>query len=231
MEAVNIHKSYGKKKVLRDISFVAEKGKCTGFIGANGCGKSTLFRILAGVERADGGAISIHGNVIAKPWKQLAEYVGYVPQNNALMTDLTVRDNLILYCSLCREKVETDHIEELCNKFAIKEFEKERVSRLSEGMRKRVSIVCALLHSPDILIMDEPSAALDLMFKEELKQYIRDFTKNGGSVLISSHDQGEIRQCDRLFAIRDGVAKEIPSSLNIENMIDGYIRNDRQVLI
>lgn len=229
MEAVNICKNYGKKKVLGDISFTAEEGKCTGFIGANGCGKSTLFRILAGVEKADGGKIFIHGKEILRPGKELAEYVGYIPQENALMSELTVKDNLTLYCSLCKGETDAGYVDELCKRFDIEEFKKERVSRLSGGMKKRVSIVCALLHKPEILIMDEPSAALDLIFKEELKKYIKEFTKEGRSVLIASHDQGEIEQCHRIFAIRDGAAREIPSSLPMENIIESYIKKEIQV--
>lgn len=209
MEAEKICKNYGKKKVLIDISFAAREGKCTGFIGANGCGKSTLFRILAGVEKADGGILSVHGRQIMKPGKELAEIVGYIPQENALMQDLTVKDNLILYRSLCKEKVEEGDIENLCERFSINDFKKEKVSRLSGGMKKRVSIVCALLHKPEILIMDEPSTTLDLHFKEELKSFIKEFTKDGGSVLLSSHDESEILQCDTLYAMKDGVVKEI----------------------
>lgn len=209
MEAESIYKSYGKKKVLKGISFIAPEGKCTGFIGANGCGKSTLFAILAGVEKADGGSVSLHGKQIDRREKELAAAIGYIPQENALMEDLTVKDNLALYRSLCPGKVENDYVKKLCERFSVQSFEKEKVSRLSGGMKKRVSIVCALLNRPEILIMDEPSTALDLIFKEELESFIREFTGKGGSVLLSSHDEKEIRQCDKLYAIKDGVAKEI----------------------
>lgn len=229
MEAVGICKNYGKKSVLKNISFTAPEGKCTGFIGANGCGKSTLFRILAGVEKADKGSIFIHGKEIQRPGKELAKYVGYIPQDNALMKDLTVKDNLDLYSSLYQGKIDQGYRKALCERFSVAEFEKEKTGRLSGGMQKRVSIVCALLHSPGILILDEPSAALDLVFKEELKRYIREFTKGGGSVLISSHDQGEIRQCDRLFAIKDGMAEEIDPSLPIDKIAARFIKAGEQV--
>ena len=231
METVNICKTYRKKKVLVNLSFVAEKGKCTGFIGANGCGKSTLFKILAGVEKPDSGVISLDGKEIMKPGKELPQYVGYLPQENALMEDLTVKDNLTLYSALCKKKISKDYVEKLYERFAVREFERERVSRLSGGMKKRVSIVCALLHQPEILIMDEPSAALDLVFKEELKNYIKEFTREGGSVLISSHDQGEVEQCDKLYAIRNGEATAIPTHLNMGDIISGYIKKDEQVSI
>lgn len=208
MEADSIYKNYGKKKVLKGISFTAPAGKCTGFIGANGCGKSTLFGILAGVEKADGGTISLHGKRFGRIEKELTAAIGYIPQENALLEELTVKDNLALYRSLCPGKVENNYVEKLCERFSIQSFEKERISRLSGGMKKRVSIVCALLHRPEILIMDEPSTALDLVFKEQLENFIREFTAEGGCVLLSSHDEKEIRQCDKLYAIKDGVAKE-----------------------
>lgn len=229
MEAVNICKTYRKKKVLVNLSFTAEKGKCTGFIGANGCGKSTLFRTLAGVEKPDSGSIFLGGKEILKPDKELAEYVGYLPQENALMEDLTVKDQLALYGALCKKQLSADYVKQLYERFALREFERERVSRLSGGMKKRVSIVCALLHQPEILIMDEPSAALDLVFKEELKNYIKEFTGAGGSVLISSHDRGELAQCDKLYAISNGGAVQIPSHLALEDVIAGYIKKNEQV--
>lgn len=223
MKALSIQKSYGKKRVLKDISFTAGKGNCTGFIGANGCGKSTLFKILAGVERADAGSISLNGKTLIRPLKELPRYVGYIPQESALMAELTVKDNLRLFASFVRERECGRRMEALCRQFSIQELEKERVGNLSGGMRKRVNIVCALLGNPQILIMDEPSAALDLVFKEELKGYIEDFTRAGGSVLLSSHDRGEILQCDRLYAIRDGVAAEVEPGLSVEKIVAEYI--------
>ena len=224
MEAVAITKNYGKKKVLREISFRAEKGKCTGFIGANGCGKSTLFRILSGVEKADGGSVIIDGNSYSGKEKMLAGKVGYVPQENALMEELTVWDNIRLFVALGNGKCEETYIHELCRQFYVHDFAKERVGRLSGGMKKRVSIVCALVNKPEILIMDEPSAALDLLFKEELKNCISDFTKKGGSVLLSSHDQGEILSCDRLYALKNGSIYEVDTSLRIEEMVARYMK-------
>lgn len=224
MEVIGIQKSYGKKKVLKEISFSVKKGKCTGIIGANGCGKSTLFKILSGVERADAGRILIHGKPVPESGRELAEYVGYIPQENAFLSDLSVRDNLKLYEALSGKKADNGYREELCRRFSIKEFEKEKIERLSGGMKKRVSIVCAMLHKPELLIMDEPSTALDLIFKEELKSCIQDFTKAGGSVLLSSHDRGEILQCDNLFAIKNGVLEEVEASLSIEAMIDSYMK-------
>lgn len=224
MEIVNISKSYGKKKVLHDISMTVREGKCTGVIGANGCGKSTLFRIMAGIEKADGGKILLNGKEKVNSAKELTRLAGYIPQDNALLEELTVRDNLLLWASFGDVRTNNERIKELSLQFNILGMEKEKVKNLSGGMKKRVSIACALVNQPKLLIMDEPSAALDLVFKEELKQYMSHFTKQGGSILISSHDEGEILSCDELYAIRNGVAEHVPAHLSVAEIISQYIR-------
>lgn len=224
LEIRDIKKRYGKKQVLKQVSLIAKSGQCTGIIGANGCGKSTLLRILAGVERADGGSIVLDKETVKNPSRQMAVYVGYIPQESALMGELTVEDNLKLWAGFGDYKENCKNLEKLCDQFKIREFYKERVKNLSGGMSKRVNIVCALLHKPSLLLMDEPSASLDLVFKEELKGYICDFVKEGGSVILSSHDEGEIAVCESLWAIKEGTALMVPRELQIEDMVAKYMR-------
>lgn len=224
LEIRDIKKSYGKKQVLRQINLMAQAGQCTGIVGANGSGKSTLLRIMAGVEKADGGTILVNGEVIKNPSRQMAAYVGYIPQESALMPELTVRDNLKLWASFGDYRENCRNLERLCEQFQIQTFYKEKVGNLSGGMSKRVNIVCALIHKPSLLLMDEPSAALDMVFKEELKGYIRDFVKEGGSVLLSSHDEGEITACQSLWAIKDGIAVKLPKELPVEEMVGKYMK-------
>lgn len=224
MEVIKIQKTYGKKQVLKEISFEIKRGTCTGIIGANGCGKSTLFRILSGGEKADGGEILIEGRPYRYGKDNLTGIVGYIPQENALIEELSVKDNIALFASLSRKKPETEYVKSLCNHFSVTDFYKERVDRLSGGMKKRVAIVCALINRPRILIMDEPSAALDLVFKEELGHYIKLFTAQGGSVLISSHDRGEIEACDTLYAIVDGVTVLADKAFSVDEMIERYMK-------
>lgn len=224
LEIRDIKKSYGKKQVLRQINLMAQAGQCTGIVGANGSGKSTLLRILAGVEKADGGTILVNGEVIKNPSRQMAVYVGYIPQESALMPELTVRDNLKLWASFGDYRENCRNLERLCEQFQIQTFYKEKVGNLSGGMSKRVNIVCALIHKPSLLLMDEPSAALDMVFKEELKGYIRNFVKDGGSVLLSSHDEGEITACQSLWAIKDGMTVKLPKELPVEEMVGKYMK-------
>lgn len=228
MQISEISKRYGKKQVLNRISFRAEKGKCIGVIGANGCGKSTLFRILAGIEKADAGTIYLDGREIVFGKANLSGYIGYVPQENALLEELSVKDNIDLFAALGKESKDKKFREQLCKQFSINSFQKEKVSRLSGGMKKRVSIVCALINRPKILIMDEPSAALDLVFKKELKSFIEVFTGEGGTVLLSSHDKGEIENCDELYAIQDGEITVVDKNMTVEAMTTKYMQKKNQ---
>lgn len=224
LEIRDIKKSYGKKQVLKKLSLVARTGECTGIIGANGCGKSTLLRILAGVEKADGGSILINGEIMKKPSVQLAGYVGYIPQESVLIPELTVEDNLKLWAGFGNYRKNQKTLARLRSQFQLEGFYRERVKNLSGGMNKRVNIVCALIHEPSLLLMDEPSAALDLVFKEELRGYIRNFTENGGSVLISSHDEGEIARCQSLWAVREGTAIWVSPQTPVKTIIADYIK-------
>lgn len=228
LEVKDIKKSYGKKQVLRKVSFTAKPGSCVGIIGANGSGKSTLLRILAGVERSDGGSIQVDGSLVEKPIEQMMRYVGYIPQESVLIPELTVADNLELWASLGDYKKNKGNCQRLVEKFEINSFIRQKVKTLSGGMGKRVGIVCALLHDPSILLMDEPSAALDLVFKEELKSYIKDFTSKGGTVLLSSHDQGEIALCDALWAVKDGELLSVPGNMPLEQIVAKYIHSAAQ---
>lgn len=223
LEIRDIQKHYGKKQVLRKISLTAGGGRCTGIIGANGCGKSTLLRVLSGAEKADGGEIFLNGRKIGSPSREMAKYTGYIPQESVLMPELTVADNLKLWASFGDYRENQKRLETLCARFRIEEFYKERVKNLSGGMEKRVNIVCALLHEPEILFMDEPSAALDLVFKQELKTYIRSFVQKGGSILLSSHDEGELSLCESIWAIKEGEAHRVPDGLSIEEITSKYI--------
>lgn len=180
MEVRGISKKYGKKQILSNISIKAEKGKCIGIIGANGCGKTTLLRILAGVQKADSGKVYADGKELIAGRDDWSGRVGYVPQENALLEELSVKDNVTLFAALGKEKQDKEYIDALCSQFAINGFMKEKASKLSGGMKKRVSIVCALVNRPGILVMDEPCTALDLIFKKELIECIKRFKEEGG---------------------------------------------------
>lgn len=224
LEIRDVKKSYRKKQVLKKISLTVKAGECTGIIGANGCGKSTLLKILAGIEKADGGEVLINNHPVKWKSSRLTGCIGYIPQESVLIPELTVEDNLKLWASFGEHKKNEEAVKKLGGQFQLENFYKKKVKYLSGGMNKRVNIVCALIHEPSLLLMDEPSTALDLVFKEELREYIRNFTANGGSVLLSSHDESEIAGCAALWAIKNGMAQRVPQGETIEKIVSEYMK-------
>lgn len=199
--AVDVTAGYGKKIVLKNLCLELEKGSCTVVIGANGCGKSTLFSVLSGMKRMESGQLLLEGK--REDGKQLQRQIGYVPQENPLFSELTVRDNLLLWYGK-REALEREAGSGVIEKLGLKELLKKRVETLSGGMQRRVCIGCAMAGAPRLLIMDEPGAALDMECKEILYAYLEEYRKAGGTVLMSSHDRSDWEMGDQVYCLREG---------------------------
>ncbi len=198
-----ITKRYGKRRILADVSFKAKKGTCTGIIGVNGSGKSTLLSILAGVQRADGGRFMYDNEDLLKNSRARSAAVGYVPQGTPLIEELTAKDNLLLWYTGAQLEYELE--KGVLSLLGISEFLNKRVSRMSGGMKKRLSIGCSMAGHPEILLLDEPSAALDLVCRQDISDYLDLFRKSGGTVIIATHDTAELEMCDMVYILRDGV--------------------------
>lgn len=224
IEVNSIKKNYRKKSVLKDISFSADCGECIGIIGANGCGKSTLLKILQGSLKPNSGSILYDGNNPLSNQKFFAKYIGYVPQDNPLFSNLTVLDNLKLwYCDSAhslKEDIENGIIAE----FKINTYLKEKVANLSGGMKKRLSIVCALAKDPKILIMDEPGASLDIVAKNDIINYIKKYISQGGTVIISSHEECELAVCTKHYLMNDGVLEALDDAFSMEQIMERMSR-------
>lgn len=206
IEIKEIQKSYRKKCVLRNVSLKVEEGSCVGILGGNGCGKSTLLSILAGVQAADNGSFLREGTDLLSDEKKRMRVLGYVPQGNPLMEELTAWDNLRLWYG--KRELERELSEGVLEMLGISEFIRVPVKKMSGGMKKRVSIGCAVAAHPEILLLDEPSAALDLACKEKIGAYLKSFQKQGGSVLLATHDVQDLALCDRWYILRDGALTE-----------------------
>lgn len=204
MQIEHIKKQYNKKIVLKDVSFQIGEGECVGILGGNGCGKSTLLSILAGVNKPDDGSFIHNGTNLLRDRKVRSRFVGYVPQGNPLYDELTAKDNLKLWYSSAAMKKELAEGGVL-NLLGINEFLKTRVSRMSGGMKKRLSIGCAVAGKPGLLLLDEPSAALDLVCKQQIYSYLRAYMQTGGSVVIVTHDVQDLSLCDRYLLLKDGI--------------------------
>ena len=164
----NISKSYRKKVVLKDISLNASGGQCIGILGSNGSGKSTFLSILAGVLGCDGGSFLCDGKDLFADPALRAFFVGYVPQGTPLLEELTAWDNLLLWYD--KENLKKELENGVLKLLGIQDFLKVPVHKMSGGMKKRLSIGCAVANRPPILLLDEPTAALDLACKESIAQ-------------------------------------------------------------
>jgi ABC-2 type transport system ATP-binding protein len=191
VRAESLTKRYGARTALRDVSFAAEPGEKLAVIGPNGAGKTTLLQMLAGALPPTSGTVSL------KP-----EEVGWVPQHPALYSKLTVAENLRLFARLERVPDVDRAVARMLDQTALHERADDEVAKLSGGNRQRVNIAIGLLGEPDVLLLDEPSSALDPRQRERLWEFIRAL---GTTVVFATHDVGEAeRYADRLLVLADG---------------------------
>lgn len=215
----SIKKKY-KKYILEDINFSVEKGQCVGILGVNGCGKSTLFSIMAGTKKSSGGRMLYNGLDAGKNKKIFTDYVGYVPQENPLIEELTVNDNLKLWYSNSKKDLKKDFLDGVPAMLGLNEVKKVPVCRLSGGMKRRVSIAAALANDPPILILDELSAALDLVCKKEIIKYLKYYLKQNGTIVMTTHEEDEIALCNRILIMKEGKILEVNPNLDMETLIN-----------
>ncbi len=200
----HISKKYGKRPILQDVSFQVKCGECVAIVGRNGSGKSTLLQIMAGVLKADAGSICYFGQEAGKNRKIFRKYCGYVPQDNPLIEELSVKDNLKLW------GISPDSLsEELLARFQLKEIMNVTVSKLSGGMKRRLGIVCALADNPPIMLLDEPTTALDICYQEGVSNWIKDYRSMNGIVVMTTHNENEILAADRCLVMNEGKLIEL----------------------
>lgn len=216
IDIVGLKKRYGKRDILKGVTLNIEFGSCIGILGGNGSGKTTILSILAGITDADEGEFICEDYDLLKDDKRRRFLVGIIPQCNPLIEELSGKDNLLLWHD--RKYLNMSAKEGIIKELGITKFINKRVSTLSEGMKKRLSIACAVKKHSKILLMDEPSAALDIVAKEIIHEYIKKFTDMGGIVILVTHDEGELNLCDRHYILKDGVLNEYRFDGNIKNL-------------
>lgn len=216
-EIKNVKKSYGKKVPLVDISFSVGKSQCIGILGKNGSGKSTLLSSLAGVQKADGGEFLCEGENFFKNPKKLSEIVGYVPQGTPLLEELSAKDNLLLWYD--KKTLEKELSCGVLKMLGIDEFIKVPVKKMSGGMKKRLSIACSIAKKPTLLLLDEPCAALDLVCKESINEYLKKFKADGGSLILATHEESELMLCDVIYILKDGTLMKYDYDGDLDRLV------------
>jgi ABC-2 type transport system ATP-binding protein len=191
----------GGRVVLPGLSLSVAAGAVTGLLGPSGSGKSTLLRAIMGVQRVEGGRVSVLGLPAGSP--SLRRHVGYVTQEPSVYADLSVAENLRYFARLLRAPRE--RIAEVLRMVALEGLEGHVVGRLSGGQTARVSLASALVGAPEVLVLDEPTVGLDPVLRRDLWDLFHELAGRGATLFVSSHVMDEAERCDRLLLLRDGM--------------------------
>ncbi|MBF4484684.1 MULTISPECIES: gliding motility-associated ABC transporter ATP-binding subunit GldA [unclassified Flavobacterium] len=222
IEVNNISKSYGTQKALNSISFSIQKGEIVGFLGPNGAGKSTLMKILTTYLLADGGSALVNGHDVMTSAKSVQRSIGYLPEHNPLYLDLYVREYLAFNADVYQ--VPKSRIEEVIQLTGLTPESHKKIGQLSKGYRQRVGLANALLHNPDVLILDEPTTGLDPNQLMEIRNVIKNVGKDK-TVFLSTHIMQEVEAiCDRVIIIDKG---QIVADKKLDHLVS---ENKEQVI-
>ena len=214
IEVNTISKSYGAQKALDNVSFSIQKGEIVGFLGPNGAGKSTLMKILTTYIAADEGTAIVNGFDISTKTKAVQQSIGYLPEHNPLYLDLYVREYLAFNTDVYN--VSKSRIQEVIELTGLTTESHKKIGQLSKGYRQRVGLANALLHNPDVLILDEPTTGLDPNQLVEIRNVIKNVGKDK-TVFLSTHIMQEVEAiCDRVIIIDKG---KIVADKKIETLI------------
>lgn len=204
IEIKDVTKSYGRHKVLQNVSFEIMEGELFGLLGPNGAGKSTLIDILTGIQSMDSGEIFINGKSIKTDKVEIRKHLGLVPQDIALLEELNAVDNLEYFgglYGLAGQELKSQ-IEKLLEVAGLTDKKKEKVKNYSGGMKRRLNIAVAMLHNPSILILDEPTVGVDAQSRQHIFDYIQSLAEQGTTILYTSHYMEEIETlCKRVFIL------------------------------
>lgn len=199
-----ISKFYGTQKALNKVSFEIGTGELVGFLGPNGAGKSTMMKIITGYLAADEGLVTINGKKVESNNVSVRAQIGYLPENNPLYTDLFVREYLEMVAGFYKIQNKKEQVARMVELTGLKAEQHKKIGALSKGYRQRVGLAQALIHDPEVLILDEPTTGLDPNQLEEIRNLIKQISANK-TVMLSTHIMQEVEAiCSRVIIINKG---------------------------
>lgn len=202
VEVKNVTKLYGTQKALDAVSFKIPKGEIVGFLGPNGAGKSTMMKIITGYLNASEGAVLVSGFNITSEKIKAQQKIGYLPEHNPLYLEMYVREYLLFNAAI--HKISKIKVEDIIKKVGLTPEVHKKINQLSKGYRQRIGLAAALLHEPDVLILDEPTTGLDPNQLLEIRNLIKEVGKDK-TVLFSTHIMQEVEAiCDKVVIIHQG---------------------------
>lgn len=211
----DITKNYGEVEALKHIDLAVETGEIFGLIGPDGSGKTSLFRLIASLLIPDSGNITVFGADTVTDFREIRENLGYMPGRFSLYADLSVEENLKFYASVYNAGIQENYhlIEEVYKQ--IEPFRKRRAGKLSGGMKQKLALSCALIHSPRLLILDEPTTGVDAVSRREFWQMLGNLKKKGITILVSTPYMDEALMCDRIALFQKGQVLKVDSPAQI----------------
>ena len=220
----SITKSFGKVKAVDDVSFDVRPGELFGLIGPDGAGKTTLFRILATLLLPDAGEATVLGFDAVKNYGEIRRRIGYMPGRFSLYQDLTVQENLEFFAAIFGTSIEKNYhlIQEIYDQ--LKPFKNRRAGALSGGMKQKLALSCALIHQPELLLLDEPTTGVDAVSRKEFWDMLDRIKALGISILVSTPYMDEASRCDRIALIQHGRILSLDTP-------DGLLRSYKKPLL
>jgi ABC-2 type transport system ATP-binding protein len=211
----DLRKTFGEITALDDISFDVKKGELFGFIGPDGAGKTTLFRILVSLLLPDAGSATVEGYDVVKDYKRIRRISGYMPGRFSLYMDLTVEENLQFYATIFGTTIKENYhlIKEIYSQ--IEPFKERMAGQLSGGMKQKLALSCALIHKPEVLFLDEPTTGVDAVSRKEFWEMLQRLKSLGITIIVSTPYMDEAGLCDRVALIQNGKIMKISTPAEV----------------
>jgi ABC-2 type transport system ATP-binding protein len=197
-------KNFGRVKALQGLDLTIEAGQIYGLLGPNGSGKSTLIKTLVGAVKPTGGRVSVLGKAVPQESRSVRSRLGYMPQNPALYGDISVRANVKFFARAHKLNHLEERIDQILAFVGLTDLAGRKTETLSGGLKQRCSLACALVHEPELLLLDEPTAGVDPVLKEGFWKHFRELKDQGKTIIITTHLMDEPLACDRLGILREG---------------------------
>jgi len=223
VETFNLTKRFGDLTAVDHLNLKIRRGEVFGFLGPNGAGKTTTIRMLCGLLTPSEGYAIVAGFDVTKFPEKVKERIGYMPQRFSLYDDLTLHENLDFFGGIYRIPAERRRarIRRVLEIVQLEDFEDKLAGELSGGLKQRLALACSLVHEPELLILDEPTAGIDPTLRKAFWRYFRDLNKEGVTLFINTHYMDEAELCDRLGLINKGRLIALDTSKNLKKAMVG----------
>ena len=220
----NLHKQYANKIVIEGITFEVSQGETIGILGPNGAGKTTLINVLAGLTLASNGVAKIMGHDVVRNYREARRVVGVVPQELVFDPFFSVRETLSIQSGYYGLRNNDAWIDEILHHLGLRDKENANMRTLSGGMKRRVLVAQALVHKPPVIILDEPTAGVDVELRQSLWSFIKRLNRDGHTIVLTTHYLDEAEElCGRIAMLKKGEIVALDSTKNLINNVSGHL--------